>query len=181
MQEHVIQVAVVCAAPDRRTAHEHVQRSLPRPVGYTDDTTEPAIDSWWIAEDDRTDGSDCDSAVFVSPGNQALASTLLQAVGLTPHHNVVVPVGGQFADADASVNPTMDEVKTRLRRWLGDSPSVPLPEGHTLVVLVTNAPGDAGAQYTLTLPDGQTALIGDAQDEYGELAAIIDDAFEETK
>lgn len=50
--------------------------------------------------------------------------------------------------------------------------------GHTLVVVVTQAPGDEGAAYTLTLPSGEQAVIGDAQDAYGELAHIIDDAFE---
>lgn len=45
--------------------------------------------SWWVAEDDRSDGSDCDSAVFVEPGNQAIASLLLHAARLTPANNVV--------------------------------------------------------------------------------------------
>ena len=47
------------------------------------------------------------------------------------------------------------------------------------MVEVWQAPGDEGCQYTLVLPDGRTALIGDAQDAYCELAGIIDDAFDE--
>jgi hypothetical protein len=35
-----------------------------------------------VAEDDRLDGSDCDSAVFVSPGNQGRARDLLRATDL---------------------------------------------------------------------------------------------------
>lgn len=29
------------------------------------------IDCWWMAEDDRQDGSDCDSAIFVPRGSQS--------------------------------------------------------------------------------------------------------------
>lgn len=47
------------------------------------------------------------------------------------------------------------------------------------IVEVWIAPGDEGCQYTLVLPDGRTALIGDAQDAYSELAGIIDDAFDD--
>jgi hypothetical protein len=36
------------------------------------------IEAWWIAEDDRHDGSDLDSAVFVPPGRQAAAQGLLE-------------------------------------------------------------------------------------------------------
>lgn len=40
------------------------------------------IDSWWFAEDERYDRSDCDSAVFVKPGKQAEAVALLREHGL---------------------------------------------------------------------------------------------------
>jgi len=57
------------------------------------------------------------------------------------------------------------------------SPTEP-PTYPKTVVTITNATyEDAGCQYTLTLPDGRTALIGDAQDDYGTLASIIDRAF----
>lgn len=36
------------------------------------------IEAWWIAEDDRRDGSDCDSAVFVPLGSQASSRALLE-------------------------------------------------------------------------------------------------------
>lgn len=37
------------------------------------------IDCWWIAEDDRIDGSDNDSAIFVPWGAQADAASHLRA------------------------------------------------------------------------------------------------------
>lgn len=45
------------------------------------------IDSWWIAEDVRFDGSDNDSAVFVRMGKQVDAHRTLAAQGLTDDHN----------------------------------------------------------------------------------------------
>ena len=42
----------------------------------------PEDSSWWIAEDERSDRSDCDSAVFVPMGRQAEARALLRAAGL---------------------------------------------------------------------------------------------------
>lgn len=39
-------------------------------------------ESWWIAEDERNDGSDLDSAVFVKPGKQQEAVALLREHGL---------------------------------------------------------------------------------------------------
>lgn len=41
------------------------------------------VEAWWIAEDDRVDGSDCDSAVFVFPGMQHTAAELLLENELT--------------------------------------------------------------------------------------------------
>jgi hypothetical protein len=89
MSEHVILVALTIEAPSREEAHELAQVNLPRP--------NKSVTSWWIAEDDRRDGSDCDSAVFVTPGTQARASRRLYMAGLTPRHNVVDrDVRGQF-------------------------------------------------------------------------------------
>lgn len=44
--------------------------------------------AWWVAEDDRRDHSDCDSAVFVTKGHQADARD-----GLRAGAPVVLPVG----------------------------------------------------------------------------------------
>lgn len=52
---------------------------------------------WWVAEDVRHDGSDCDSAVFVRPGAQYAASRLLVEHGLTEAYNGYDDVrNGQF-------------------------------------------------------------------------------------
>ena len=80
MSEHVILVALQVEADSREAAHEIVCDAMPVAGG--------AIESWWVAEDDRTDHSDCDSAVFVTPGTQDEASRLLNAAGLTPNWNV---------------------------------------------------------------------------------------------
>ena len=45
------------------------------------------MECWWIAEDDRRDGSDNDSAVFVHPGKQMEAYRLLRLHQLTPVNN----------------------------------------------------------------------------------------------
>jgi hypothetical protein len=45
------------------------------------------VECWWVAEDVRHDGSDCDSAVFVTPGAQYAAARLLQDHGLTASCN----------------------------------------------------------------------------------------------
>ena len=59
---------------------------------------------WWVAEDDRHDGSDNDSAVFVYPGTQERAAGILVGFGLTGEWNIVErKVRGQFEtpeDAD---------------------------------------------------------------------------------
>lgn len=55
-----------------------------------------AIECWWVAEDDRTDGSDNDSAVFVPPGTQAAITRHLTNLNYTPECNLVNPKGGQF-------------------------------------------------------------------------------------
>jgi hypothetical protein len=81
MNEHVILVAFVVEADDRETAHAWLLEALPRP------SEETHVESWWVAEDDRTDGSDNDSAVFVKPGTQGTAFEVLMASGNTDMHN----------------------------------------------------------------------------------------------
>ena len=39
------------------------------------------LDSWWMAEDDRLDGNDCDSAVFVPQGETLAAIEFLAQAG----------------------------------------------------------------------------------------------------
>lgn len=64
---HTILVAFTVHAPDFIAAQSQLMRQLPSPGHPGVD----GIDSWWIAEDGRIDGSDNDSAVFVPMGRQA--------------------------------------------------------------------------------------------------------------
>lgn len=65
---HTILVAFTVHAPDWLAAQEQLMRQLPNPNHPGVD----GIDSWWIAEDVRMDGSDNDSAVFVPLGSQVM-------------------------------------------------------------------------------------------------------------
>jgi hypothetical protein len=76
----IILVAFEVNGDDWEQAQRTLMQHLPRPFG--------AIECWWIAEDVRYDGSDNDSAVFVTPGVQIEAFTLLTTHGLTPTHNM---------------------------------------------------------------------------------------------
>jgi hypothetical protein len=59
---------------------------------------------WWVAEDDRDDGSDNDSAVFVHPGAQQEAAEALHSLGLTGRCNLVTPVvNDHFGGADEPI------------------------------------------------------------------------------
>lgn len=89
IEEHVILVAVQvsCGTEDnsRTQAMAQVMEAL-KEVGPLGPNNIYGIESWWIAEDDRIDGSDCDSAVFVNPGGQNQASRVLHdTVARNPH------------------------------------------------------------------------------------------------
>jgi len=81
-EEFVVLVAMTVTARHRMEAHSKIQKLLPDP-----DVTE--LESWWIAEDMRWDGSDNDSAVFVNVGDQKKASHVLYGLGLTNSCNVI--------------------------------------------------------------------------------------------
>lgn len=82
MPNHVFLVAFnVESDADRSEVERMLRAELPRPG--------VVVESWWVAEDDRHDGSDNDSAVFVHPGAQEAASRLLHENGLTADCNLV--------------------------------------------------------------------------------------------
>lgn len=81
--EHIITVGFSVRGQSREDAHRNLHRVLPVP------TESPDLEQWWVAEDDRLDGSDNDSAVYIPMGSQAAVSRLLAAAGLTPPHNVI--------------------------------------------------------------------------------------------
>ena len=80
-EEQTILVAFNVLALTREGAEKYLLRRLPIPGGAL---------SWWIAEDDRHDGSDNDSAVFVPLGRQHEASTILSA-RYGQDYNIVPP------------------------------------------------------------------------------------------
>lgn len=94
MTDHVLLMAFHVTAEDsdprpftNQRAQENLLPFLTRPGQYLRDAG-VQLDSWWVAEDDRIDGSDNDSAVFVSPGAQREATALLHKAGLSPDCNL---------------------------------------------------------------------------------------------
>lgn len=67
-EAHVILVAFEVAADTRDAAQDALMDRMV-PMLQSRDETSP-VESWWIAEDDRRDGSDAHSAVFVPMGTQ---------------------------------------------------------------------------------------------------------------
>lgn len=65
---HVIIVAFEVHGKSRKQAQEALMEQL-LPMHPPVEAV-PCVECWWIAEDDRIDGSDNDSAVFVPYGSQ---------------------------------------------------------------------------------------------------------------
>lgn len=108
LPEHVFHVAVVVNGIDRYEAQRRLIHNILPHVAPTD-----YLESWWVAEDDREDGSDCDSAVFVHPGQQDTAQKLLNEHGLTtggsaPTPDVHVVLKGDPIDGFSVHGPFLD-------------------------------------------------------------------------
>lgn len=73
MSEQTILVAMTTHSMSRDAALHHIERLMILSNAIHDG----CLDSWWIAEDDRPDSSDNDSAVFVPMGKQKDASYLV--------------------------------------------------------------------------------------------------------
>ena len=78
--EHVFLVAVSVESDDREQAEKYLHTVLPKPAGIAEEGVPHYVDSWWIAEDDRHDGSDNDSAIFVPMGEQEEAKDALASI-----------------------------------------------------------------------------------------------------
>lgn len=82
MAAHTILVAFcVTGCESAEQAQLELMRRLPAPE-WAPPGCSAVIDCWWIAKDDRHDGSDNDSAVFVDMGQEKRANAILQAAGL---------------------------------------------------------------------------------------------------
>lgn len=75
MAEHVVIVAMTVEAADRDQAMRTLEWMLVPPP-------DPRCTGWWFAEDDRIDGNDNDSAVFVPQGSQGVARAVLSLAGV---------------------------------------------------------------------------------------------------
>ena len=78
--EHVILVAVGVRGRTREAAERALHQVMPRPSSGP----HALVECWWIAEDDRHDGSDNDSAIFVPKGSQDQGDAAVRAHGLIP-------------------------------------------------------------------------------------------------
>lgn len=90
-KQHTFLVAIQISDPDglisRKQAENYLCSRLPRPGHALDIQTtegevinEPYVECWWVAEDDRHDRSDNDSAVFVNYGDKGTAFAILHQI-----------------------------------------------------------------------------------------------------
>ena len=150
--EYPILLAVSVTAPDRETAEKWLHHKAPTPYGdYAPDGTH--VDSWWIAEDDRRDGSDCSSAVFI-PGDhpasltQQAAYRILEAHSARPtdYHDELDHARAEVARLHGILREVIEVEIARgdddhmLRAALGDyrTPEADAPEDRCLIVYPTN-------------------------------------------
>lgn len=85
--ENVYLIAIV--APSEKDVHAF----LGKPTG--------GVVEWWVAEDEREDGSDCDSAIFVPRGAQDDMRSLLDNYW-DAQHQLWSEEGYPYADTDVS-------------------------------------------------------------------------------
>lgn len=78
----VIMVAFDVTGPNAQTVHEWLHSQMPRTEEHYVPQGKINLDSWWVANDERYDRSDCDSAVFVNMGMQKEARGFLKRAGL---------------------------------------------------------------------------------------------------
>lgn len=71
----VLMVAFDITGRTAEQVHKWLQAQMPTPDSYPNDVS---LDSWWVANDERFDRSDNDSAVFVHKGYQEQARHLLR-------------------------------------------------------------------------------------------------------
>lgn len=82
-REHTFIIAVMMrdntGTHDRGDAEAALVALMPRPAAVDDHRI--SLEGWWVAEDDRLDPSDNDSAIFVPKGMQAHVEQILASKG----------------------------------------------------------------------------------------------------
>lgn len=78
----VLMVAFDVTGKDPEHVHEWLHDQMPEGDAFHGGG-EIYLDSWWVANDERFDRSDCDSAVFCAKGKQKEARQVLAARGLS--------------------------------------------------------------------------------------------------
>jgi hypothetical protein len=78
-----------------------------------------AVESWWIAEDDRTDGSDLDSATFCKRGSQQDATDALRAADLAWGPTTSAPAAAPPTGVADSFQADVDLLRSLVRSWGG--------------------------------------------------------------
>lgn len=81
----VLMVAFDVKGVSPEDVHEWLMDQMPEP-GIHGDAGEIEFDSWWVANDQRFDRSDCDSAVFCAMGAQNEARKVLAEAGLSSEY-----------------------------------------------------------------------------------------------
>ena len=100
MPHHVVLVAVEIDSDQAATLEEAqellIEHVLPH---YPDANPYTPVTGWWIAEDDRVDGSDNDSAVFVPKGWQESAAQFVARVRDLAHDQQTLEAAAATAAA----------------------------------------------------------------------------------
>lgn len=186
MLEHVFLVGLQVHGDTRPEAEKALMQHLPRPSGYP---APSPIECWWVAEDDRNDSSDNDSAVFVHPGAQPKAYDVLLAAGLTGLCNQPVREGGQFTGTYEPYEPHESEA-TRYERTLAARKVMNLLDVGTgdfdlldaLTWLVDNELMDEAnipAAFAALAGEKEYEWHGNQQDHWEQITERTQDAVEE--
>lgn len=95
--EHVVLVAFTVLASSFEQANYQMVDWLPKP-------DQRIVESWWVAEDTRFDGSDCESAVFV-PGDLADGGSGPARAALNQHDARIILEAATRAVVTDSLSP----------------------------------------------------------------------------
>lgn len=186
LHDHVILVAFDVLAETRHKAQVLLMERMTGVRGpFHLTANHPLVDSWWIAEDDRADGSDSDSAVFVEPGRKGHAAAVLHALEITARHNLVpegereaivrwdiagqvgadsndeVPTGAVYADA-------LTRLKNIASKWASGEP-VEEYDRMTVQSVIALLDGDVAGSLAVEIPDPPCQVCGIEWEDHGQI------------